>query len=194
MLVFFKAQFFKIIKLIIYIFSFIESKIILLKKNYFSKKIEKEYFYYKNKELIDNCNINYDYENEYINYDKKIIVNNKDNFNYSYIYEINNSNIKNPIKNKNYFITITINITENNCITSYTVSLRNPLNFYFTNTQLLCYEHVHFLMNYNHNIEINNYTIYNISVMDKNFELKDISSNQYVEFDDLGNYEIKNIN
>lgn len=190
MLIFFKDQILKLLQFFIYIFSFIESKFIFIKNKYFSKEISKEYYYYKNKELVKKCKTIEDNKN-LLKYDKKLIINYGRDMNYSNIYVNENMDIKTPVKNKNYFITIDINITEYNSITSYNISLKFPLNFYFTNTPLLCYEHVHFLMNYYNNIKINKDTIYDISIMDKNFDIVNIFNQQYIEFNDDGNYEIK---
>jgi hypothetical protein len=193
MLLYFENFFLKLINLIIYLYSFIESKYILLKKKYFShNKKTKEIYYFKNRELL--CTIKKETENNaLLNYDKKLIVNYGEELNYAYIYENENNDIdiKTPLKNKNFFLTIDININEQDYITRYSISLNTPLNFYFTKTHLLCYEHVYFLMKHFHNIEINKRTNYEISLMDNNFKLIKINSEEYVEFNDDGNYEIK---
>ena len=46
-------------------------------------------------------------------------------------------------------------------------------------------------MKYYHNIEISEYTQYEISIMDNNFEFKKINNEQHIEFNDDGSYEIK---
>lgn len=193
MLVFFKAQIFKLMEIIIYICSYIESKYVLLKKYYNPDENYKKNFYYKNKKLY--CMVEKKTDTEPLNYDKKIIINKYKKSSYSYIYVNGNTEIKNPVKNKHYFISIDLNINNKDdkvdYITTYSISLRNPSNFYFTNTPLLCFEHIHFLMKYYHNIEISEYTQYEISIMDNNFELKKINNEQHIEFNDDGSYEIK---
>ena len=189
MLVFFEAQIFKLLEFIIYICSYIESNYILLKKHYNPDENYKKNFYYINKELLNIVEKKTD--TEPLNYEKKIILNKYKQSSYSYIYVNDNTEIKNPVKNKYYFISIDLNINDkDDCIKTHSISLKSPFNFYFTNTPLLCFEHIHFLMKFNHNIEISKYAEYEISIMDNNFELIKINNKQHIEFNDDGSYKI----
>jgi len=204
MLIYFEETLLKVMNFFIYLYSFIESKYILLKKKYFSGQKTKEIYYFKNRELLctieketeSDALLNYDkkliinYGRE-VNYDKKLIINYGREVNYAYIYENENNDIKTAVNSKNFFLTIDININELDSKKCYSISLNSPLNFYFTKTHLLCYEHVYFLMKYFHCIEINKRTYYEISLMDNNFKLIKINSEEYIEFNDDGNYDIK---
>ena len=66
----------------------------------------------------------------------------------------------------------------------------NPINFYYTNSKLFIYEHLHFLMKSVHNVNITQDTIYTISIMDKDFNTINLSNENYIVFNDDFRYVI----
>ena len=183
MLVFFQTQIYKILYFFIYLFSFFESKITLFKIKFIPQK-NRAIFHYKNKNLLVNNYYYYSNENIVVDYDVKIVIENGENKNYGKIYTNTNFENKNEINGDNFFLNIEVNIIENGVETPYVISLKNPINYYYTNSELFRYEHLHLLMKRIHNINITPDTKYEILIMDKNFNTIKVKNNQCIKFGD----------
>ena len=187
MLVFFQTQIYKILYFFIYLFSFFESKITLFKMKFIPQN-NGEIVYYKNKNVL--VNDYYNNENNIIEYDVQIIIETNENKQYGKICTKMDCYEKNQINSDKYFLNIEVNIIENSVETPYVISLNNPINFYYTNSELFRYEHLHFLMKRVHNVNITQDTIYEISIMDNDFNTIKVKNNQCIKFGDDFKYNI----
>ena len=191
MFIFFQAQLCNILYFFIYLFSFFESKINLFKRNFIVGK-DREIFYYKHKQLLANEYNNND-EINIIDYDVKIVIEkdeNDENKKCGKIYTNTQVDEKNEIIFDKLFLNIEINILENDIKTPYVISLKNPINYYYTNSELFIYEHLHFLMKRIHSVNITPDTLYEIIIMDNDINIVNITNNQYIMFADNFNYSI----
>ena len=190
MLVFFQTQLCKILYFFIYLFSFFESKITLIKRKFITTN-NMEIFYYKNNELLTNDNNdNNDNNDENVDYDIQILIENSENKRTGKVCTNLDNYEKCKISSDKYFLNIEVTLGEDNDETSYVLSLASPINFYYTNSNILIYEHLHFLMKRTHNINITQDTQYEISIMDSEFKTFKLTNEYYIVFSDNFRYTL----
>ena len=187
MLVFLQTQLCKILYIFIYLFSFFESKITLFKRKFIPQK-NGEIIYYKQKNVV--VNDYYNNENNIVDYDVQIIIETIEKKKYGKICAKMDCYDKKIIDCDKYFLNIELNVIENSVETPYVISLNTPINFYYTNSNIFIYEHLHFLMKSVHNVNITQDTIYTISIMDKDFNTINLSNENYIVFNDDFRYVI----
>lgn len=86
------------------------------------------------------------------------------------------------IKPTEYFINIELTIED--LLEPFEISLKTPLNFYFKNTKLLTKEHIVYLLYQTHNYILEKDVPYELEIMDNKYNTLKLNNDQYMIYKD----------